>query len=257
MAEVYPSDSELLSMLSESETGVEFIPTGTAPYYLHFRKLLYRLLLATKRANDFRLYHEGGLTFGVKPGKFWDGNINIEYAGSSGNIMPDNSTKYVYLDYDGVIKFVEGSSFYDPIRAEVRLAKVTTYNGEITSIVDARDNHSISLPYVDKHVVVDHTVNETLIHNQTGSIHTNKGATGPVTINLPYFASAGLKYTFVIAEAQELRIYPTGQTILSEAGAVVNKYLYSSTIGDTVTIVMNADGDWYVTARHGTWAKDI
>jgi hypothetical protein len=47
MAEVYPSDSELLNLQSDSETGVEYIPTGTAPYYLHFRKLLHRLLLAT------------------------------------------------------------------------------------------------------------------------------------------------------------------------------------------------------------------
>ena len=69
MAEVYPSDSELLDLLADSETGVEYIPTGTAPYYLHFRKLLYRLLLATKRANDFRVYDEGGLSVGIKPGR--------------------------------------------------------------------------------------------------------------------------------------------------------------------------------------------
>lgn len=257
MSEVYPSDSELLNMLSESETGVEFIPTGTAPYYLQFRKLLYRLLLATKRANDLRLYDEGGLTYGVKPGKFWDGNSVIEYAGSSGNIMPDNTTKYFYLDASGTIKYSEAPFYYDPTKAEVRLAVVTSLNGDITSIVDARDHHSIAMPNIDKPVVVDHTVNATLTSSQIGSVHTNKGATGPVQVSLPYTHNAGLKYTFVIAEAQELRIYPTGQIIHSEAGAGINKYFYSSTIGDTVTLVMNADGDWYVTARYGTWAKDV
>jgi len=60
MAEIYPSDSDLLDLLSEFETGVEYIATGTAPYYLQFRKLLYRLLLSTRRANDFRIYDEGG-----------------------------------------------------------------------------------------------------------------------------------------------------------------------------------------------------
>ena len=77
MAEVYPSDNELLNMQSESETGIEYIPTGTAPYYLHFRKLLYRLLLAARRANDLRVYDEGGLDVGVKLGKFWLGTVLI------------------------------------------------------------------------------------------------------------------------------------------------------------------------------------
>ena len=40
MAEVYPSDNELLNMQSDNETGVEYIATGTAPYYLEFRKML-------------------------------------------------------------------------------------------------------------------------------------------------------------------------------------------------------------------------
>jgi len=66
MAETYPADNELLDIISDTETGVEYIPTGTAPYYLHFRKLLYRLLLATKRSNDLRVFDEGNLGIGVK-----------------------------------------------------------------------------------------------------------------------------------------------------------------------------------------------
>ncbi len=73
MAEVYPSDNELLNIVSDGETGVEYITTGKAPYYLEFRKLLYRLLLATRRANDLRVFDEGGLDIGVKSGKFWIG----------------------------------------------------------------------------------------------------------------------------------------------------------------------------------------
>jgi hypothetical protein len=69
MAEVYPSDSELLNIVSEAETGVEYIPTGTAPYYLHFRKLL----LASRRGNDLRVFDEENLGIGVKAGKFWVG----------------------------------------------------------------------------------------------------------------------------------------------------------------------------------------
>ena len=61
MAEVYPADDVLLNVLNDSETGVEYIATGTAPYYLHFRKLLHRLLLACRRGNDLRVYDEDGL----------------------------------------------------------------------------------------------------------------------------------------------------------------------------------------------------
>src|SRR4030042_2596562 len=93
MAEVYPSDNELLNMQSDSETGVEYIATGTAPYYLEFRKLLYRLLLATGRANDLRVYDDGGLDVGVKPGKFWLGTGIISYEESSGNTPAGHKRK--------------------------------------------------------------------------------------------------------------------------------------------------------------------
>src|SRR3972149_7305067 len=100
MAEVYPSDNELLNIQSDDETGVEYIPTGTAPYYLHFRRLLYRLLLATSRANDLRVYDEGGLDVGVKSGKFWLGTELLSYPGSSGNTLADDKPNiYIYLNF--------------------------------------------------------------------------------------------------------------------------------------------------------------
>jgi hypothetical protein len=79
MAEAYPSDNELLNIQADSETGVEYIPTGTSPYYLHFRKLLYRLLLASRRANDLRVFDEGELDIGVKAGKFWLGTKLVPF----------------------------------------------------------------------------------------------------------------------------------------------------------------------------------
>ena len=87
MAEVYPSDNSLLGLLSDAETGVEYIPTGTAPYYLHFRKLLYRLLLASRGTPA--VFDEGGLNIGVKPGKYWIGTL-VSYPGSAGNVVADN-----------------------------------------------------------------------------------------------------------------------------------------------------------------------
>jgi hypothetical protein len=140
MSEVYPSDNELLNLQQDDETGVEYIATGQAPYYLHFRKLLYRLLLATRRANDLRVYDEGGLDIGVKPGKFWSGTQQINYAGSSGNTLGDDKANiYIYLTSEGVLVMNEYNGFPDmATMSHVRLAIVTTSGGDITSIEDCR-----------------------------------------------------------------------------------------------------------------------
>ena len=134
MTEVYPSDSELLNLQSDSETGVEYIPTGTAPYYLHFRKLLHRLLLATRRGNDLRVYDEGGLDIGVKAGKFWLGTELVSYSGSTGNTLADNKAGiYVYLDAQGTLITNQYASFPSMATTpHVRLAIVSTSGGDIT-----------------------------------------------------------------------------------------------------------------------------
>ena len=149
MAEVYPSDNDLLNMQSDSETGVEYIPTGTAPYYLHFRKLLYRLLLASRRANDLRVYDEGGLDVGVKPGKFWLETVLVNYGGSSGNTLADDKSNiYIYLNSSGTLVTNEYSSFPDMATTpHIRLAQVCTSDGDIDSIIDCRAGHNIAMPY--------------------------------------------------------------------------------------------------------------
>ena len=140
MAEVYPSDNELLNLQQDGETGVEYIATGQSPYYLHFRKLLYRLLLATRRANDFRVYDEGGLDIGVKPGSFWADTQLVNYGGASGNTLADDKANiYIYLTSAGILVTNEYTGFPDMATTpHVRLATVTTSDGDITSIEDCR-----------------------------------------------------------------------------------------------------------------------
>ncbi|MDD5011104.1 MAG: hypothetical protein PHQ00_03165 [Phycisphaerae bacterium] len=142
MAEVYPSDNELLNIVNDAETGVEYITTGKAPYYLEFRKMLYRVLLAAKRANDLRLFDEGGLDIGVKSGAFWCGTTLVEYAGSSGNTLADDRDNiYVYLDSSGNLVLDEYTAFPSmETTPHLRLAIITTSGGDITSITDVRCN---------------------------------------------------------------------------------------------------------------------
>ena len=136
MGEVYPPDNTLLSLQVDNETGVSYITTGQSPYYLQFRKMLHRLLLSLKRGNDLRVYDEGVLNVGVKPGKFWLGTQLINYIGSTYNTLADDkSSIYLYLDSNGNLVTNEYTAFPDMATTpHIRLATVITSDGDINSI---------------------------------------------------------------------------------------------------------------------------
>jgi len=261
MGEVYPSDSELLNLQSDSQTGVEYIPTGTAPYYLHFRKLLYRLLLAAGRANDLRVYDEGGLDVGVKAGRFWLATGLVSYSGSTGNTLADNQANiYLYLDKDGALVTDEYTGFPDMATTpHVRLAMVSTASSDITSISDCRGGHNCIVPHGAGGVrrgVEAHTVNDTLAASESGSVHTNLGATATVTLILPAAAPEGSEFVFAVQAAEELRIDPGSAAIRDDAGQTVDKYKSASAIGASLTLVADANGDWATVAKNGTWTEE-
>jgi len=261
MAEVYPSDSELLNMQSDSETGVEYIPTGQSPYYLHFRKLLYRLLLAVKRSNDLRVYDEGGLNIGVKSGKFWLGTNLVSYSGSSGNILADNKPNiYIYLNSSGGLVTDEYSAFPDmTTTSHIRLAVVTTSGGDITSITDWRTGHNFAVPYAAggvKKKIEEHTSNDSLTVAESGSVHSNLGAVGLVTLTLPASATEGTTFTFAVQVAQELRVDPGVAAIRDSSGQTAHKYKSADSTGASLQLVADSNGDWAVTGKNGTWTEE-
>jgi hypothetical protein len=261
MTEVYPSDNQLLNTQSDSETGIEYIPTGTAPYYLHFRKLLYRLLLATRRANDLRVFDEGGLDIGVKPGKFWLGAELVSYEGSSGSTLADNKPNiYIYLDSDGVLVVDEYGDFPDMTTTpHIRLAVVSTSAGDIESITDCRGSHNFVIPYsaggVNK-TVEAHVVSAELTASQSGSIHTNLGAVTPVTLTLPASAPAGTVFTFAVQAAAQLRIDPGSAAIRDDSGQTAGRYKWADAIGECLSIVADSNGNWVTISKHGTWTEE-
>jgi hypothetical protein len=261
MAEVYPSDNELLNIQSENETGVEYIPTGTAPYYLEFRKLLYRLLLAARRANDLRAYDEGGLDIGVKAGKFWIGTQLISYGGSSGNTLADNKQHiYIYLDSSGNLVTNEYSSFPNmATMPHIRLAIASTSGGDVESITDCRAGHNFVVPCGAggvKKIVEAHTSDDTLTAAESGSVHTNLSATGTVTLTLPASAPAGTVFTFAVQAAQQLRIEPGAATICDDSGQTASKYKAADAIGECLSLVADSNGDWVTIAKNGTWTEE-
>jgi hypothetical protein len=261
MSEVYPSDNELLNIQSDSETGVEYIPTGTAPYYQHFRKLLYRLLLATQRANDLRVYDEGDLNIGVKAGKFWLGTELINYAGSSGNTLADDKQNiYIYLDSSGSLVIDEYSSFPDMTTTpHIRLAILSTSDGDIDSITDCRAGHNIVIPYGAgglKTKIEAHTSDDTLTVAESGSVHSNLCASSTVTLTLPGSAPAGTVFSFAVQANQELRIEPGTAAIRDDSGQTAGKYKSANTIGASLSLVADSAGDWATIAKNGTWTEE-
>jgi hypothetical protein len=261
MAEVYPSDSELLNLEAEAETGVEYIATGQSPYYLQFRKMLYRLLLAARRSNDLRVFDEGGLDIGVKAGSFYTGTQLVSYAGSSGNLLADDKAAiYVSLDADGKLVTDEYAGFPDMAEAaHVRLGIVTTANGDITSIDDCRGEHMFAIPHEAGGAaqrIEAHTGDGTLVEYESSSVHTNRGATGVVTLTLPDSALQGTVFTFCVQEAQELRVEPGSTAIRDDSGQTADKYKSASAIGACLKVVADANGDWVVTAKNGTWTEE-
>lgn len=261
MAEVYPSDNELLNIQSDSETGVEYIATGTAPYYLEFRKLLYRLLSATRRANDLRVFDEGELDIGVKAGKFWLGTELINYSGSSGNTLADDKANiYIYLDSSGSLVTDEYDSFPDmAVTPHIRLAIVSTSSGDIDLITDCRAGHNIVMPYGSgglKKSIEEYTSDDTLTAAKSGSVHSNLGATGTVILTLPDSAPAGTVFSFAVQAAYELRIDPGTGTIRDDSGQTAGKYKSADAIGASLILVADSSGDWATIAKNGTWTEE-
>ena len=262
MAEVYPSDNELLNIQSDSETGVEYIATGTAPYYLEFRKLLYRLSLATRRANDLRVYDESGLDVGVKAGKFWLDTELINYSGSSDNTLADDKANiYIYLNSSASLVINEYSSFPDMATTpHIRLAMVSTSGGDIDSITDCRAGHNALLPYGAggvKKTIEAHTSDDTLTTAESGSVHSNLGATGTVTLTLPASAPAGTVFSFAVQAAYELHIDPGTATIRDDSGQTADKYKSANAIGECLSLAADSNGDWATIAKNGTWTEEV
>lgn len=131
MSEQYLSDSELaaLSGTSDAEQDVLYIATGESPYYLSFYKMLHRLLEVARRAGDLRVFKDGDLSFGVRAGKFMNGDTAVAYAGSLANALTDNATNYIYLTAAGVLT-KNTSGFPNPsLTPHLPLATILTAAG--------------------------------------------------------------------------------------------------------------------------------
>ena len=144
MPERYPDDVTLLTLDQDPETGVEYIPTGKSPYYLEFRRLVQRTLLAAVRANDLRLYQDGDLTIGVRPGRCWIRGTPLEFAGVSAVSVLPSTTIYFWIDVAGTLQ--SGDDLPTDRSGFIPLAAVTAGAAAISTITDLRGEVFLAAP---------------------------------------------------------------------------------------------------------------
>jgi hypothetical protein len=104
-----------------------------------------------------------------------------------------------------------------------------------------------------------HTAGDTLTAAESGSVHTNAGASGAIVLALPA-ATVGLEFFFGVRAAQELRIDPNGSETISLPSdgipGAAGKYLTANAIGETVHLVCVTAGTWAVMGFTGTWTAE-
>jgi hypothetical protein len=86
-----------------------------------------------------------------------------------------------------------------------------------------------------------------------GRVINNTGAGAQTTITLIAGSAnrIGLRYSFEVTAAQELRIDPNGTNLIR--GGTAGQYMTSTTIGDTATIELDSTTTWKIVSRYGTW----
>lgn len=91
-----------------------------------------------------------------------------------------------------------------------------------------------------------HTASFNVTRADSGTVHTNLGAVGPITASLPQNPPTGTELKFVCMADQELRLAPgfAGGIYIKGAKQADNKYVAITDIGDFVHLVADGNGDW-------------
>lgn len=103
-------------------------------------------------------------------------------------------------------------------------------------------------------VIVD-ADNRTVSTAESGAIFSNEGAVALDVFTLPA-AAAGLRYTFIVQDADGIKVLAVGDDTIRIAGSVSGAagFAQSTTIGSVLTIVAINATEWMAISSSGTWA---
>jgi hypothetical protein len=103
MTEQYPQDDalNLLSGLEDSQTGLPLPAIGESPYFTSFYRMADHINRLLAPANHLRVFKDGDLTFGVRPGPVQIGDDLIDFAGLDAQTLVNNAENSIYLTASG------------------------------------------------------------------------------------------------------------------------------------------------------------
>ena len=141
-SEVFPSDATIdaLDGTTDSLTGLPYVPKGVNPtstpsYEVQYNRRLQRQNLILSAWRQGTVVDEGSLKIGVYPIDYTLGGQRKNFAGATNQSVPDDSTRFVYLDAANTLQIQ--SSWPSDISSFLPLAEVVTVAG-VTSITDKR-----------------------------------------------------------------------------------------------------------------------
>ena len=143
MSELYPSDNDLteLAGVADSETGVT-LPTGNEdPWLLAICKFFFRLLNVTRRAGDLRVYKDGDLTYGVRPGTWMDGDTVVTKADDPGEALADDATNYIYYTPSGTL--IDNTTGF-PTTPHIPLATIDVGSASVAGVSSEYNHEDIT-----------------------------------------------------------------------------------------------------------------
>lgn len=172
------------------------------------------------------------------------------------NTVQDLPLTAIKTDVGNASKFLERDASGIPVNGK------SVPTGDVVGSSDSQTltNKTLTSPVINTPVttrtIEAHTAGDTLTAAESGSVHTNLGATGAVTLILPASAPAGTQFTFAVQAAYELRIDPGTATIRDDSGQTADKYKSADAIGECITLIADANGDWATNAKNGTWTEE-
>jgi len=248
----YPAEADIDDFLSDR--GIELVTESNTNFLLEFKQLIYRLLNDADWAGALAVYCPSATTFNVRGGKYLFKGTVKTYSPGSAVDPTNNDTTYIWLKPDNSIDSgTDGSGW--PSTEHIKLAEIDVdSDGNITDVRDLRGQTFLN--YDSKKAIESHTGNDTLTAVESGSVHTNLGASGTVTLTLPASAPVGTVFHFAVQTAQELRVDPGAATLRDDSGQTADKYKSASAIGACLRVVADSNGDWATIAKNLTWTEE-
>jgi hypothetical protein len=149
-SEQYPGETTIIGLNGSADptTGLDYISRGAnansnPSYEVQYNRRLHRQNRILAAVRQGMVVDEGGLQIGVYPINYTLGAMRRSFAGATGQPVPDDTTKRVYLDSNNNLQIQD--SFPNDLGTYLPLATVMTDHGT-TTVSDERSSTLFTVP---------------------------------------------------------------------------------------------------------------